>query len=121
MTPTEAIDLAVDITSHAGWGKNATPIDRWTRHLENLDLDTARRVLNTIATTTTAPTIAEFQAIYTRLNQPTVPHETCQACAGTGRIFTPPAEPYDRKIPEPIRELGLEQLSLIKSHWTDRT
>lgn len=114
MTPDQAASLAVDITSHAGWGKNATPVDRWTRALTPLEHPTAVRVMNTLATTTTAPSIAEFMGIYQRLNQPTIPHETCPTCAGTGRIFPPPAETYDRTIPEPLRQLGLEQLRLIK-------
>jgi hypothetical protein len=121
MNPTEAIDLAVDITSHKGWGKNATPIDAWARYLEALEHPTAVRVLNTLATGTTAPTIAEFQAIYTRLNQPTVPHETCQACAGTGRIFHPAVAEFDRRIPEELRVLGLEQLSLLKERLQSDT
>lgn len=115
MTPTEAADLAVDIVQHPGWGKNATPIDAWTKRLIDLDYDQACRTLNTIATSTSAPTINEFMTIYLRLGIPTVPHETCQACAGTGRIFTTPREPYDARIPEELRQVGLEQLSLLKS------
>jgi hypothetical protein len=121
MTPTQAASLAVDIVQHPGWGKGATPIDRWTKFLTPLEHDTAVRVMNTLATTTTAPTTAEFQAIYTRLNQPTVPHETCQACAGTGRIFHPAVEEFDRRIPEELRTLGLEQLSLLKQKLSDGT
>jgi hypothetical protein len=118
MTPDQAADLAVDIAQHRGWGKNATPIDAWTKFLLDLDENLAIRTFNTLgANQTEAPTIAEFRTIYTRLNQPTVPHQTCPTCAGTGRIFPPPTEPYDRAIPEELRKVGLEQLSLIKEHW----
>jgi hypothetical protein len=114
MTPDQASDLAVDIVQHPGWGKGATPIDRWAKTLAPLDHDRACRVLNSLATTTTAPTLGEFMGIYQRLGIPTTPHQTCPTCAGSGRIFEQPIESYDRTIPEDVRQTGLEQLRLIK-------